>query len=80
MWNSPRVTTANWSGAGDTLKIVTIITFERDGQTSVMDLDEEWSLIENGAVLSVKHSSASDWGERNITMVYTRVEKKEEKQ
>lgn len=72
---SPRVSTASWNEDGNMLKIVTKITFDRDGQTSTLDMNEEWSLDEDGKVLKVKHSSSSDWGERNITMVFTKVEK-----
>ncbi|MBN1481592.1 hypothetical protein EH223_04445 [candidate division KSB1 bacterium] len=72
---TPRVSTANWNEAGDVLKIASKITFERDGQPSTMDLDEEWSLSEDGKLLTIKHSSTSDWGERNITMVFGKVEK-----
>jgi len=71
---SPRVSTATWNENGDTLNIATTITFERDGQTSTMDADEAWSLGEDGKTLSLKHSSSSDWGERNITMVFTKME------
>ena len=73
---TPRVSTANWNDKGDMLKIATTITFERDGQQSTMDMNEEWSLSEDGKMLSVKHSSSSEWGERNITMVFTKAEKK----
>lgn len=78
MWNSPRVTKATWSEKGDVLKIVSAITFDNNGQTSVMDLNEEWSLTEEG-LLSIKHYSGSEWGERNITMVYAKVQKESEK-
>ena len=72
---SPRVSTANWSEKGDALKIATTIEFERDGQSSTIDMNEVWSLGEEGKILSIKHSSSSEWGERDITMVFTKVEK-----
>lgn len=71
---TPRVTTANWNESGDVLKIASTITFERDGQASTMHLDEEWRLSEDGKLLTIKHSSSSEWGERNITMVFRKVE------
>ena len=71
----PRTSTANWNEEGNMLKIATTITFDREGQTSTMNSNEEWSLAEDGKVLSVKQSSSSDWGDRNITMVFTKVEK-----
>ena len=73
---SPRVTTANWNDAGDTLNLATTITFERDGQTSTMDAEEAWALGDEGKTLSIEHSSSSDWGERNITMVFAKMEEK----
>ena len=76
--NSPRVTTANWSEEGDVLVIVSNITFERDGQTSGLEINEDWSLQEDGKVLSIKHHSSSDWGERDITMVFVKKEAKTE--
>ncbi|MBN1464663.1 hypothetical protein JXA02_02800 [candidate division KSB1 bacterium] len=72
----PRVSKANWNEKGDVLKIATTITFGFEGQTSTMNTNEEWSLAEDGKLLSVKQSSSSDWGERNITMVFAKVEKK----
>lgn len=73
-WNSPRVTTAKWSEAGDALHIASLIKFEMDGQSSELDIKEVWTLGEDGKMLSIKHSSASYWGERNITMIFDRVE------
>jgi hypothetical protein len=75
-WNSPRITTANWSESGDALTITSVITFERDGQTSVLDIKETWSLAADGKELQIKHLSSSDWGDRNITIVFDKVEEK----
>lgn len=71
---SPRVTTATWTEAGDALKIVSSIKFERDGQEMVVDINEDWSLAEEGKTLSIKHTSSSDWGDRNLTLVFTKGE------
>jgi len=73
-WNSPRVSTANWSEKGDTLIIDTKITFEREGQTSEMNIREAWSLKEEGKMLTIEHFSSSDWGEREIIMVFDKKE------
>lgn len=75
-WNSPRVSTANWSESGDALTITSVITFERDGQTSVLDIKEIWSLAADGKELQIKHSSSSDWGDRNVTLLFDKVEEK----
>jgi hypothetical protein len=72
---SPRVSTATWSEKGDALMIVSKITFSQDGQDSVVDIDESWSLADD-KTLSIKHSSESEWGERNITIVFTKVDSK----
>ena len=77
-WNSPRVTTASWSETGDTLTVLSKITFERDGEVNELEIIEDWSLLEEGKVLSVEHFSSSDWGERDIVMVFDKVEAKEE--
>jgi hypothetical protein len=71
-WNSPRITTARWSEKGDVLTVVSKITFNRDGQTSELNIEEDWSLQEKGKILSIKHVSSSEWGERDITMVFVK--------
>lgn len=76
IWNSPRVSKAVWSESGDALVITSTITFERDGQSSVINITEEWRLSEDGKALSIKHNSSSEWGERNITLVFDRAESK----
>ncbi|NQT24699.1 hypothetical protein HQ585_05040 [candidate division KSB1 bacterium] len=68
-WNSPRVTTAAYSEDGKQLTIASKITFDRDGEESIMTLKEVISLDEEGKVLKIKHNSSSDWGERFITMI-----------
>ena len=76
-WNSPRVSTADWSEKGDALSISSLIKFEMDGQSNELDIKEVWTLSEDGKTLSIKHSSISNWGERNITMVFDRIEQGE---
>lgn len=70
IWNSPRVTTANWTDKGDTLKIEVKITFNQDGNMNEMLLHEAWSTLDDGARMVVNHFSTSNWGERKITMVF----------
>ncbi|MDZ7316901.1 MAG: hypothetical protein ONB24_12335 [candidate division KSB1 bacterium] len=76
IWNSQRVSKANWSESGDALVITSAITFERDGQSSVINITEEWRLAEDGKALVIKHNSSSEWGERNLTLVFDRAESK----
>ena len=71
-FNSPRITTANWSEKGDTLVIESKVRFNRGGQTSEMTTREVWSLGKKGRVLSIQQSSNSFFGRRNITMVFER--------
>jgi hypothetical protein len=73
-WNSPRVMTANWSENGDTLNIQSKVSFQREGDTSELIMNEAWSLKEGGKALSVKHFSSSSWGERKISMVFDKKE------
>lgn len=73
-WNSPRVSTATWSETGDTLKIVTKVEFDMDGQKAEMNFNEAWSVRDEGKVLAIKHFSSSSWGERKITMVFDKKE------
>ncbi len=68
--NSPRIMTANWSENGDTLIIESKITFNRGGQTPEMVINEAWTLLEQGKILSIKQFSTSFWGERNITLIF----------
>lgn len=69
-WNSPRITTAGWSAEGDTVVIASKVTFSRGGRTSEMITREAWSLGKNGRVLSIRQSSSSSFGKRDITLVF----------
>jgi hypothetical protein len=75
--NSPRITTASWSATGDTLNVDIKITFNQDGNTSEMSLQEAWSMQESGKRLVINHFSSSNWGERKITMAYDKQEVKQ---
>lgn len=73
-WNSPRTTTAAFSVKGDTLKIASTMLFERDGDEMEVNTKEQWSIKEEGKILLVKHVSSSDWGVRDITMIFDKKE------
>jgi hypothetical protein len=62
--NSPRVMTASWTEGGDSLKIAVTMQFNGDSE---MTMNETWSA---GETLNVKHHSSSEWGERNVVMVF----------
>lgn len=68
--NSPRIMTAHWSENGDTLIIESKVKFNRGGQTTVMIINEAWTLLQGGRILSIKQFSTSFWGERNITLIF----------
>ena len=76
IWNSPRITTANWSATGDTLNVEMRITFNQDGNINEMLLQEAWSMQDEGKLIIINHFSSSTWGERKITMAYNKQEVK----
>jgi mannan endo-1,4-beta-mannosidase len=69
-WNSPRITTANWTDEGDTLVVESKITFTRGGRTSEMVITEYWSVHDFCKTLAIKQSSVSSRGKRENTMIY----------
>jgi hypothetical protein len=58
--------TATWDG--NTLKVVTKRTFERDGQSTTMTTTEEWTMA--GSNLQVKRTATTPNGDRVTTSVY----------
>ena len=69
-WNSPRITTANWSENADTLKFKSTISFSMGGRTTEMITKEAWRLEKWGAVLVIEQYSKGFRGERNTTLIY----------
>jgi mannan endo-1,4-beta-mannosidase len=69
-WNSPQIKTAKWTGDSDTLVIESKVTFNMGGRRSEMVTIELWSLQQQGNMLSIKQSSTSFRGKREITMIY----------
>jgi len=78
-WNSPRVTTANWTEDKKSLKIKTKIKFERDGNTSELMINEVWTLKDNNTILSIDHQSESNFGERKLTLIFEKKKPQENK-
>lgn len=70
LFNSPRVTTVKWSEKGDMLNFKSTVTFNRGGQPTDMITTEDWSLLDNGKVLSIHQLSDSFRGKRDITLVF----------
>ncbi|MBN2412423.1 hypothetical protein JXQ31_12100 [candidate division KSB1 bacterium] len=69
-FNAPRITTANWSPDCDTLHINSKVTFTRGDRNFEMVADEAWSLQKRGKILSIKQSSTSFQGKREITQIF----------
>ena len=77
-WNSPRTTTAKWSEDGKSLNVQTKVVFERDGQTSELNINEVWSMKEKA--LAIDHSSSSSFGDRKVTMIFDKKPEQKEKE
>jgi hypothetical protein len=69
-FNSPRVTTANWSKSGDGLVTQSRVSFNRGGQTSEIVTREIWGTRQRGQILSIQRTSSSARGERKITLIF----------
>jgi mannan endo-1,4-beta-mannosidase len=72
--NSPKIMTAKWSGYFNELLIDSKVTLNWGNKPSEMIVNETWKLLFGGNCLSIKQHSKSFWGERNIEMVFDRVE------
>jgi hypothetical protein len=64
-----------WSKDGKTLTIETESTMSRGDQDITMESTEDWSLKDN--TLIIERTMSSPMGERESTMVYDKLEKKE---
>jgi hypothetical protein len=70
-FNSPRISKANWDGDSKTVKINSVVKFNRGGQTTEMKSSEVWSLQEDGKVLKiVQTSTGSRGGENTVSLVF----------
>jgi mannan endo-1,4-beta-mannosidase len=72
MLNSPKTTKAAWSVNCDTILINSKVIFQKGNKAAEMVINESWSLLEYGNILTIKQYSNSMWGERIITMVFKR--------
>jgi mannan endo-1,4-beta-mannosidase len=71
-WNSPRITTVNWTEVRDTLLIESKVTFNMGDRTSEMVSTEAWTLQQRGNILSIIQQSRSFRGDRKITMIFNK--------
>lgn len=73
-WGSSRMTTATYSEDGGRLTVSSTIRFEQGGEMSITEI---FSLEDSGKTITIKHHSSSDWGERDVTLVFNKKEKPE---
>jgi mannan endo-1,4-beta-mannosidase len=70
-FNSPRISKANWDETSQSIKINSIVKFDRGGRNFEMKSNEEWSLQEGGKILKILQNSTSFRGEEvKISLVY----------
>ena len=70
-WRSPRISIASWDETTGLLKISSTVTFNRGGNTTEMKSSEEWSLHEDGKVLSIRQQSTGFRGNKvDVTLIY----------
>ena len=70
---SKRKSTAKWSDDGLTLTINSVMTFERDGQTTEIKRTEVWKLSDGGKVLTIESTSNFGGNENKQKFVYDKV-------
>lgn len=68
--NSKRKSTAKWSEDGKTFMISYTVLLDFNGQTSEIKGTENWSLSEDGKVLTLRVNASSPQGEFSTTAVY----------
>lgn len=71
-YNSPRISVANWDSASNSVKINTILKFNRGGQTNETKSNEEWKLNQNGKLLTITSVAPNfrGGGERTTIQVF----------
>ncbi|MCH5719454.1 hypothetical protein [Niabella hibiscisoli] len=68
---SKRKSTAKWSDDGKVLTIVSIMNFERDGQSMEFKSTEKWSITKDN-LLSIETNSSSPRGESTVKAIYAK--------
>lgn len=70
-FNSPRTSKASWDGDSKTVKINSVVKFNRGGQITEMKSSEVWSLQEEGKVLKIVQTSTGfRGGENTVSLVF----------
>ena len=70
MMDSSVKTITTWSEDKKELRFAKTITFEMNGETMEMKLDDAWALSDDGKTLTVKSKMTSDMGEMSLVLVY----------
>jgi hypothetical protein len=71
MFNLPRVSKANWEAGSNSIKISSLMKFERDGRSVEIKNSEDWNLQEKGNTLKITQVSTGFGGrENNVTLVF----------
>ena len=70
--NSPRVTTARISEAGDRLTMESVTSFTWGPAGSKMTMQDTWQLLDGGNTLSIQRSVSSPRGEQSLSLVFDR--------
>jgi|CZKI01.1.fsa_nt_gi mannan endo-1,4-beta-mannosidase len=70
--NSPRVTTARLTEAGDAVQIESVVTFARAQPGSKMTTKDTWRFMDGGRRLSIQRLTNGFRGEQTMTLVFER--------
>ncbi len=70
IFNSPVINNANWNSNSDTLVIVSNASLKFGDRTVQMNIEEQWSLRDDGKILSIFQTSNAFWGKRKIIMIF----------
>ena len=73
MFNSPVTIKTDWNNNSDTLVIVSNAELKFGDRTFEMNSEEQWTLKDNGRILTIEQTSDSFRGKRKITMIFNKV-------
>ncbi len=71
IFNFPRVSKASWDAVSNSIKIGSIVKFDRDGRSVEMKSSEEWSLLEEAKSLKIVQTSTGfGGGENTVSLIF----------
>jgi mannan endo-1,4-beta-mannosidase len=71
--NSPRVSTAHLSPAGDQIVVDSVVTVTWGPPGTKFTSTDTWSLRDGGKTLSIQRHALSSRGEQNTSMIFTKI-------